>query len=93
MAKRKPRFGEFVCHCRAYKFPHRFGGGKCTGIVIAEQTWEKCWGGGVCATCNALNERERYCEVVEGQEDISECEAYQEFIEYHEIKVYIDSNN
>lgn len=88
MSKRKPRHGEYVCTCGAYKFPHRFGGGKCSGIHIAENTWNRCWGGGVCSMCNAMNEKERYCEVVMGQENISECEAYQEFINYHEIRIY-----
>lgn len=90
MPKRKARHGEHTCHCRAYRFPHRFGGGKCTGIHIAGETWEQCWGGGICSTCNCLRDDHgpKQCDVVNGAESIVECEAYQEFINYHEIKIY-----
>jgi hypothetical protein len=90
--KRKPRKGEHVCNCYAYRFPHRFGGGNCTGSWIADETWEANYGcGNPCDNCNNLNEDYngiKYCEVYQGQEEIKECPAYQEFVEYNEIKVY-----
>jgi hypothetical protein len=79
---------QFTCNCNAYKFPHRFGSGKCTGAFIAQETWERNYGGGICSSCNSFNEQERRCEVVDGQESIKECEAWQEFVEFNEIKVY-----
>ncbi|HET8686851.1 MAG TPA: hypothetical protein VFM18_09320 [Methanosarcina sp.] len=87
--KRKARKGEFVCSCRAYKFPHRFGGGRCTGAFIAEQTWNENFGTGNCADCvNLNNDNIPYCEVVEGQEKITECPVWQEFVQFNEVKIY-----
>lgn len=88
MSKRKKREGEYTCRCTAYKFPHRFGGGKCTGYVIAKDTWELTYGSGICSTCNCLDESEdsKQCDVINGSEDVSECEAFQEFIHFNDIK-------
>lgn len=86
---RKPRKGEYVCRCRAYRFPHRFGGGRCSGSFIASQQLEQHWGGGDCASCNCLSTDEGpVCDVVDGREHVSECPVWQEFVQVNEIKVY-----
>lgn len=86
---RKPRKGEYTCRCGAYRFPHRFGGGRCTGIVIAVQTWESNWGRGICSRCNCLNKTDGIsCEVIEGIEDVSCCNGFIEFVTDNEIELY-----
>ena len=54
MSRRKPRRGEYVCTCGAYRFPHRFGGGRCSGYFIAVEQWESHYGTGDCRHCNCL---------------------------------------
>ena len=34
---RAPRKGEYTCTCPAYRFPHRFGGGRCSGMWLVWQ--------------------------------------------------------
>jgi len=72
---RKRRPGEFVCDCDAYKFPHRFGGGKCHGSCIVSEHWNLYWG---------------RCEVDMGLEKEFECRVFQEFVNYNEIKLLGD---
>ena len=88
MSRRKRRHYEHTCFCDAYKFPHRFGGGKCTGICVVEEQWRTHYGSGVCKHCPAYNrsESEPYCEVANQQESISVCRALQDFVEYNEIR-------
>lgn len=89
MARRKPRKGEYVCSCSAYKFPHKFGAGQCNGFWIVQETWEHNWGGGICQTCNACNRIDGLqCDVYVGSESVKEGECWQEFVNYNEIKVY-----
>lgn len=85
-----PRKSHVTCTCKAYKFPHRFGGGNCTGAFIAEDTWNSNYGTGVCANCNYINNTDRipYCEVVHGVEKINRCPVWQEFVQFNEVKVY-----
>lgn len=85
---RKKRFGEYVCRCKAYNFPHRFGGGKCTGKIIAQNQFENNFPGGECANCMLKNNSEEYpyCEVDRGQESFKECPVYINFIEFNEIR-------
>ena len=87
MARRRSRRPQYTCRCGAYHFPHRFGGGRCTGLWIAEEQWEKSWGSGDCRHCLCCNRTEAvpYCEVVVGQEVVEECPVYQEFVHFHEI--------
>lgn len=87
---RKPRKGEYVCTCSAYRFPHRFGGGKCSGFWIVVDQWESYYGTGSCSHCNAYNTTEAvgYCEVVEGNERVDVCSVFDEFINQHEIRRY-----
>lgn len=86
---RKKRKGEYTCRCDAYRFPHRFGGGSCCGFSVVEETWESNYGQGVCADCHNLNQTEEvpYCEVIVGQERTNLCPAWQEFVNYEEIKI------
>lgn len=84
--KRKARVYETTCTCNAYKFPHRFGGGKCDGYYLAEEIWNQNWGEGICANCNLNNNG--VCEVYSGQESPSECPGVQEFVRYNEIRIY-----
>lgn len=86
---RKPRKGELICTCGAYRFPHRFGGGRCTGFYIVEQYWENHYGSGDCTHCNSCNRTEAvpYCEVVTGGESVRECPVWQEFTRFNEVKL------
>ena len=87
--KRKPRKGEFVCTCHAYKFPHRFGGGRCNGFFVIDDYWQGHYGGGECTSCNLLcDDGERTCQVVDGQESVTECPVWQDFVQYNGIKFY-----
>jgi hypothetical protein len=79
---RKKRKGEYICNCRAYKFPHRFGGGKCNMIQIAEDSLFTR----ICANCSLY--RGFFCEAIEGQESVREGACFQEFVELNEIKIY-----
>lgn len=84
--KRKARKGEYTCNCNAYKFPHRFGGGKCTGIIVVQGHWNTYWGSDeTCSNCNLNNAHN--CEVLSGLEKETECTVFQEFIDYEEVKL------
>lgn len=71
---------QVTCQCRAYEFPHRFGGGACNGIAIVESNV----GGALCQYCHLMNDG---CEVLKGQEDARECAYVQDFAEYNEVKI------
>ena len=71
---------QVTCRCRAYDFPHRFGGGRCNGIAIVEQHFP----GNLCGGCLLFNNG---CEVLKGQESPRECAYVQEFVEYQETKL------
>jgi len=89
VSKRKKRKGEFVCDCNAYKFPHRFGGGKCHGTSIVSEHWNLYWGH--CEECEGCNSFVNgQCEVDMGLEKESECQVFQEFVNYNEIKLLGD---
>ena len=76
MAARPPRPGEVVCHCFAYRFPHRFGGGRCHGRDIVFKTWDS-WQCGDCWLQDETPEGRR-CQVVDGLESETECPAWQD---------------
>lgn len=83
---RKSRKGEYICSCNSYKFPHRFGGGKCTGIIIIQNHWNLYWGSDdTCSTCNLNNNGN--CEVLLGLEKETECSIFVEFINYESIRL------
>lgn len=71
---------QITCTCGAYEFPHRFGGGRCDGMVIVIQAL----GSLHCVNCHLSN---KGCEVVKGQEHPRECPAVQDYIHYHEVKL------
>jgi hypothetical protein len=88
---RQHRDGECICYCRVYRFPHRFGGGRCSGIWIAEVTWADNYGRGECTNCRLLNENnigEPVCEALEGSESVTLGDCWQGFVNYEEIKIY-----
>ena len=77
---------QVTCNCSAYEFPHRIGGGNCTG-----SEWASSYFGVIreaCSMCNCLNsgesgaqgERSGTCDVAEGIESVKMCEAYQEHL-------------
>jgi hypothetical protein len=80
---RKSRVGEVTCNCKAYKFPHRFSGGKCTGHHLAESAYYE--GDTTCASCPEYSEHG--CAVVDGRESIELCEVFIDFTERNEIKL------
>ena len=82
MPKRKPRKGEYVCTCSAYRFKHRFGGGRCTGFHIVEETYSNF---ASCHECNMLDCGS--CQVINGQDKVYMCPAWQEFVMYEGIKL------
>lgn len=83
---RKPRKGEYTCNCSVYGFPHRFGGGRCTGFWVVQGHWEQCYGHDEsCASCNLLDSNT--CQVMQGIEKPTECPVFQEFVIYNEIKM------
>lgn len=87
--RRKPRSYEVVCTCGAYKFPHRFGGGKCSGRWVVSQAWEENYGRGDCKDCNLCNTDQGIrCEVLDGQENVDQCPIWQEFVRYNEVRIY-----
>lgn len=87
--KRERRPGEYVCECRAYAFPHRMFGGKCSGYGWVVEVWEASYGYGDCRNCNLRYEEDNRveCEVVDGRENPQECPRLQEFIRFQEIRI------
>lgn len=87
--RRKKRKGEYVCDCKAYGFPHRFGGGACTGRSIVAKQWKasKGWAG-PCLKCHCRDREAGLCQALEGQEALNECPALEAFIQQHEIRMY-----
>lgn len=71
---------QVTCKCGAYSFPHRFGGGKCDGLVIVIAAA----GSSHCHYCHMNNNG---CEVIKGQEHPRECPAVIDFCEYNEVKL------
>lgn len=82
---RKPRPGELTCNCNAYKFPHRFGGGRCRGNSIVYQAWAENFGTGACADC-MMNHGD-HCEVDQDQESPAECPIWQEHVQREGIRL------
>jgi hypothetical protein len=73
----KKKSVQVTCLCSAYDFPHRIGGGKCSG-----SDWAYSYmllSGSECAVCNCLKGSGE-CDVVNGVEDIRHCEGYQDHL-------------
>ena len=66
---------QVTCVCSAYKFPHRIGGGKCSGIDWVESYMEIS--GNCCEFCNSYQGINK-CDVADGREAFSECDGYQQ---------------
>jgi hypothetical protein len=62
-----------VCTCSSYKFPHRLGGGRCSGEDWVQQ--QRLFGDSrVCQTCS---ENEGHsCAPAEGRERLIHCQVY-----------------
>jgi hypothetical protein len=77
-------FYEVICECEAYSYPHRFGGGYCDGMALLQFFWEK----GMCGNCRFRDQdswsNKLFCQIINGQEDIAECEQLQEFLRANE---------
>lgn len=79
MPKRKKKRGvQLECTCLAYPFPHRLGGGRCSGEEWAAH--QRMWGDSrVCITCP---ENEGHtCAPAEGRESIKYCEIYRQMLD------------
>lgn len=86
---RKPREHEFVCRCSAYRFPHRFGGGRCTGDWVAHEAWrETCGYSDPCRSCEQCDSENHGCSVTHGNESPETCDAWQEFVVNNDIRIY-----
>lgn len=70
------RRAQVTCLCGAYLFPHRLGGGKCSGSAWAQSYKE--FEGECCALCSC--ERHGECSVADGREKIKWCEGVQEHL-------------
>lgn len=80
--RKRDRSKEVVCRCPAYRFPHRCGGGRCTGDEWAEAY--RIYNGELCERCNCYQGRGSMCDVSGGLEGIEHCEGYQEAIRTNE---------
>lgn len=61
-----------ICKCKAYRFPHKLGGGKCDGLAFTEYNFQ--FNREHCQYCNCNSGT--YCEVSTGQENLKEGECY-----------------
>lgn len=71
-----PKRLQVTCYCKAYSFPHRVGGGLCTGGAWAKYYYENH--GSLCMQCSANTPQG--CDLVAESEDIRHCEAYQDHL-------------
>lgn len=86
LRRRRKRKGEYTCNCTAYKFPHRFSGGRCSLSRWVDRYWSEYWGSGNCCS-SCISFVDGHCEVVVGQESAKYCNALQEFVQDNEIRV------
>ena len=72
---------QITCRCNAYKFPHRLGGGRCSGAKWAENYFYQ-----IRTECEGCNSNcETHCEVATGQESITECQAVWETLRIGDV--------
>ena len=69
---------QVTCTCSAYSFPHRINSGKCNGSEWTEFYYYNYKTDCEFCNCNVNFE----CQVSTGQEDIKNCEAYNNFLHY-----------
>ena len=70
---------QVTCECTAYDFPHRIGGGRCTGSGWCDSY--RCLDQTLCDDCNCFSNG--ICQVTTGQEDFKEGECYQIELRLH----------
>ena len=68
---------QVTCVCSAYPFPHRIGGGQCTGTEWSASYMEV--DSANCQTCNC-NTQDGSCDVANGAESFKECEGYMDYL-------------
>lgn len=82
---------QHTCRCSAYKFPHRFGGGKCNGYQLVKDHWLGSFGySHKCSSCNNLvvnDDGYRECDVMTGGEPPKRCEIVMDFLHLNGIKL------
>ncbi len=78
----KRRRVQVTCLCSAYEFPHRLGGGYCTGDEWARSYFELV--GDCCRYCIA-NRGFGECDVACGAESISVCEGVRDHALYQSV--------
>jgi len=71
--------------CPAYRFPHRFGGGRCTGFHVVAKQWYTFFGSGDCENCTSHSDGS--CQVVDGRESEKEGPVFQELVDFEEIRL------
>lgn len=71
--KRRRLRRQVTCRCRAYDFPHRIGGGECSGSDWAESYFLYVTEG--CERCNCRRD-DGSCDVATGLENIAYCEGF-----------------
>lgn len=74
--KEQVRRLQVTCWCERYKFPHRIGGGKCSGDLWAESYLRM--DGEMCQSCMCYDEHNKTCDVAVGIEFIQYCEGFWE---------------
>lgn len=70
-----------ICNCKAYSFPHKCGGGKCTGKVFTEFYLHNIKEH--CSQCNCFNDENNTCDVADERESLKHGECYQEALSQH----------
>lgn len=68
---RKPR-QQITCWCGRYEFPHRIGGGACSGADWAQSYFERDHS--CCGNCTSNGDNRR-CDVARGAERIRYCDG------------------
>ena len=89
-----PKPVELTCHCPAYKFPHRYGGGLCTKWSAVEEVWNT---EDVCSACpykthNTGGRDEppsSYCDLLEYSKKAnpSDCPGFERIVDTKKEKV------
>jgi len=73
------KHAQTTCQCRVYKFPHRFNSGRCIGIKVVCDHWQKFYGyDSTCHDCACFVDGQ--CQVLEGQEKPHQCPIWQEYV-------------
>lgn len=84
------RPGEAVCTCPAYPHPHRFGGGRCNGLVYIRRYFDGPGMGGCHGECRTCPEQPDCpgdsCAPYDGRETAPHCQAIQDLVMTYGIK-------